>query len=47
MTYTESSYTVIFYVGKVRSGAITRDEVPNVYNLREVVFRVLDAEQEA
>ena len=44
MTYTKDSYTVQFYIKKIEDGTITRDGVPKLLNLQEVVYSILDAQ---
>lgn len=40
MTFTENSFLVRLYVRKVKEG-LSEDEVPNLFNLKEVVTEVL------
>ena len=42
MKYTENSVLVKVWVKRVKSGAKTREDVPDLYNLQEVVWKVLD-----
>lgn len=42
MTFTVDSYLVQFWSRKVREGATTKENVPALFNLKEVVFEVLD-----
>lgn len=42
MKYTENSILVKAWVKRVKSGAKTRENVPNLYNLQEIVWKVLD-----
>ncbi len=46
MTFNKESGIVKVWVNLVRNGTYTRDQVPKMYNLREIVSDVLD-EQEA
>lgn len=43
MFFNENSALVQLYVKRIREGNTTREDVPNLFNLREVVFEVLDA----
>ena len=40
--FTKNWNIVQLYVRKIRDGEITIDDVPNLFNLREVVAEVLD-----
>lgn len=42
MTFTKDSGLVKVWVRLVQNGTYTREDVPNMYNLREVVYEVLD-----
>ena len=42
MKYTENSILVKVWVIRVESGAKRREDVPDLYNLQEVVWEVLD-----
>ncbi|GFN35833.1 hypothetical protein [Tepidimicrobium xylanilyticum] len=44
MFFNESSYLVQLYVINVRKKAITRESVPALFNLQEMVYQVLDAQ---
>jgi len=44
MTFTKDSQLVKIWVSLVKNGTYTRDQVPKLYNLQEVVFQVLDGE---
>ena len=44
MVFTRDSFSVQFWVKRVNEGNATRDEVPNLFNLREIVLEVLDEE---
>ena len=44
MAFTENSYLVQLYVMNIRKNVITKEDVPDLFNLREVVFEVLDAQ---
>lgn len=37
MVFTADSFLVKIWVSKVKDGSVTKEEVPNLYNLREVV----------
>ena len=41
MVFTTESFLVKIWVGKVKDGSITKEEVPNLYNLREVVYSLV------
>ncbi len=45
--FTTESALVQIWARNVRSGNYTREQVPNLSNLREMVFVVLDAEEVA
>lgn len=40
--FTKNWNIVQLYVRKIRDGEMTIDDVPNLFNLREVVVEVLD-----
>ena len=40
MTFNENSYLVQFYVKKINEG-LPREDVPNLFNLREVISEIL------
>ena len=42
MTFTKDSGLVKVWVRLVQNGTYTREDVPNMYNLRDVVYEVLD-----
>lgn len=42
--FTKNWNIVQLYVRKIRDGEITIDDVPNLFNLREVVAEVLNEE---
>ena len=42
MTFDRKRGLVIVWVSMVQSGAYTRDQVPKMFNLQEVVGEVLD-----
>lgn len=44
MIFTKDSQLVKIWVSLVQNGTYTRDQVPKLYNLQEVVFQVLDGE---
>ena len=43
--FTTESALVQIWARNVREGNYTREQVPNLSNLREMVYAVLDAEQ--
>ena len=43
MNFTENSGLVKTWVNLVKGGTYTREQIPNLFNLREVVAGVLDA----
>lgn len=43
MVFTKDSALVKTWVGLVVSGAYTKDQVPKLFNLREVVGQVVDS----
>lgn len=43
MVFTENSAIVKAWVSLILAGTYTRDDVPNLYNLREVVYRIIDS----
>jgi len=47
MTFTKNSGLVKVWARQVQSGTYTRDQVPNMFNLREVVYEVLDEQKAA
>ena len=44
MVYAKDSFTVQFYIKKIEDSTITRESVPKLFNLQEVVYSILDAE---
>ena len=42
MKFTKNSGLVKVWARQVKSGTYTRDQVPDMFNLREVVYAVLD-----
>lgn len=40
--FNDKSYIVKVWVKNVTSGKYTREQVPNISNLREVVYAILD-----
>ena len=42
MTFTRDSFSVQFWLKQIREGKYDREDVPNLFNLREVVFEILD-----
>ena len=47
MNFTENSGLVKTWVNLVKGGTYTREQIPNLFNLREVVTGVLDAAETA
>lgn len=47
MVFTKDSGLVKLWVRMVENGTYTREQVPNIYNLREVVYEVLDEDEAA
>jgi hypothetical protein len=45
MTFTKDSGLVKVWVRLVQNGTYTREQVPVLYNLREVVYEVLDEQE--
>jgi hypothetical protein len=45
MTFTKDSGLVKVWVRLVQNGTYTREKVPVLYNLREVVYEVLDEQE--
>lgn len=41
MTFNENSHLVQFYVRKIKEGSITIDDVPNLFNLKEEVNKLI------
>lgn len=46
MTFNRNSGLVIVWVNMVQSGAYTRDQVPKMFNLQEIVGEILDEQAE-
>ena len=44
MTFTRDSALVRIWVRNVQEGKYAREQVPNLFNLREVVYEILDEE---
>ena len=44
-TFTRDSFSVQFWLKQIREGKYDREDVPNLFNLREVVFEILDEHQ--
>lgn len=42
MKFTKNSGLVKVWARQVQGGTYTRDQVPDIFNLREVVYAVLD-----
>lgn len=45
MVFTPNSGIVKAWVSMILAGTYTREDVPNLFNLREVVYSVLDSMQ--
>lgn len=43
--FNENSGIVKIWVRNIQNGNVDREDVPNLYNLREVVYAILDAQQ--
>lgn len=43
MTFTPNSPIVKAWVSMILAGTYTREDVPDLYNLREVVYSILDS----
>ena len=41
MNFTKNSALVKIWVGNVQTGVYTKDQVPKLFNLQEVVYEVL------
>lgn len=41
-TFTKDSVIVTAWVDCIKAGIYKREDVPNLFNLREVVYKVLD-----
>lgn len=46
MKFDRNSGLVIVWVNMVQSGAYTRDQVPKMFNLQEIVGEILDEQAE-
>ena len=42
MVFTRDSFSVRFWIKRINEGSATREEVPSLFNLKEVVFEILD-----
>lgn len=42
MFFNENSALVQLYVKKIREGAMQKEDVPNLFNLRDVVYSIVD-----
>ena len=42
MVFTRESFSVQFWLKRIREGNATREDVPPLFNLQEVVWEVLD-----
>lgn len=45
MQFTKDSALVKAWVSLIESGTYTREQVPNLFNLRVVVYQILDSEE--
>lgn len=43
MIFNEGDYLVQLYVKKIKEDGFRREDVPNLFNLREVVYGILDS----
>lgn len=41
MTFSADSYLVKFYIRKINEGAISKEEVPSLFNLKDEVNKLL------
>ena len=44
MVFTRDSFSVRFWIKRIREGNATREEIPALFNLIEVVLEVLDGQ---
>ena len=44
--FNENSALVKIWVRYVEDGKITKEDVPNLFNLREIICQILDAQQD-
>jgi hypothetical protein len=42
MVFTRESFSVQFWLKRIREGKATREDVPALYNLRNVVYSIID-----
>ena len=42
MVFTRESFSVQFWLKRIREGNATREDVPNLFNLRDVVYSIID-----
>jgi len=42
MVFTRESFSVRFWLKRIREGKATREDVPNLFNLRDVVYSIID-----
>ncbi len=42
MLFTRDSFSVQFWLKRIREGNATREDVPNLFNLRDVVYSIID-----
>ena len=43
MVFTRDSFSVQFWIKRINDGKATREEVPSLFNLKEVVTEVINA----
>jgi hypothetical protein len=41
MVFTRESFSVQFWLKRIREGKATREDVPSLFNLREVISEIL------
>lgn len=42
MVFTRDSFSVQFWLKRIREGNVTREDVPSLFNLRDVVYSIID-----
>ena len=42
MVFTKDSYLVQLFVMNIKKGIVAREDVPALYNLRDVVYSIID-----
>jgi hypothetical protein len=42
MVFTRDSFSVQFWLKRIREGNATREDVPSLFNLRDVVYSIID-----